>query len=262
MKIFQLQKCLELVMFTYGSQTISNIGIIGFGRFGSFLAKILKNSHQIKVYDKLDKSKTAKKIGVSFKNLEEVCQQQLIILCVPISEIDKVLRKIKNKLKPGVIVMDTCSVKEYPAKLMKKYLLSETEIIASHPMFGPDSGKYGLKGLQIVFWPLRIKKRNYQKILKVFKGLGLTIIQMSPKEHDQESALSLCLTHFVGRVLEKMKIPEPKIKTLGFQRLIEVRDNVKNDTWQLFKDIQTYNRFAKIWRRKFLKQAFKIDKQF
>jgi len=140
--------------------------------------------------------------------------------------------------------------------------LSETEIIASHPMFGPDSGKYGLKGLQIVFWPLRIKRKNYKIVSDIFKNLGLTIIQMNPKEHDKQSALSLCLVHFVGRILEKMKIPQLKIKTLGFEKLMAMQKTVKNDTWQLFKDIQTYNRFAKIWRRKFLKQAFKIDKQF
>jgi len=244
-------------MLTFGSQTISNIGIIGFGRFGSFLAKILKKSYKVKVYDKIDKSKIAKRIGVVFENLEKVCQQELIILCVPISEMDKVLRKIRNKLKPGTIVMDTCSVKEYPAKLMKKYLLSGTEIVASHPMFGPDSGRYGLKGLQIVFWPLKIKRKNYQKVLEIFKKLGLTIIQTNPKEHDKQTAISLCLVHFVGRILEKMEIPQPAIRTLGFLKLMEVCENVKNDTWQLFRDMQTYNRFAKIWRKKFLKQALK-----
>lgn len=238
------------------------VGIIGFGRFGQFLAKIFKKSYKVKVYDKIDKSKIAKRIGVVFKNLEEVCQQELIILCVPISEMAKLLQKVRNKLKPDTIIMDTCSVKEYPVKLMEKYLPSEIEILGSHPMFGPDSAKYGLKGLQIVFWPLRIKRKNYQKIKNIFKNLGLTIVQMSPKEHDRQIALSLCLVHFVGRTLEKMKIPQPTIKTLGFLKLMEVCENVKNDTWQLFRDMQTYNRFAKIWRKKFLKSAQKIDKQF
>ncbi|HOK00686.1 MAG TPA: prephenate dehydrogenase/arogenate dehydrogenase family protein [Candidatus Pacearchaeota archaeon] len=239
------------------------IGIIGFGRFGAFLAKSLKNisNEKILVSDKLDKSKIAKKIGVSFKNLDEVCQQDLIILCVPISEIDNLLKEIKNKVKKEAIIMDTLSVKEYPSKLMKKYLPIDIEIIASHPMFGPDSGKYGLKNLQMVFWPLRIKKKNYKKVLDIFKKLELKIIQMSPKEHDKESALSLCLVHFIGRTMEKMEIPNVKIKTLGYEKLSEVYKNVKNDSLQLFKDMQTYNKYAKFWRKKFLKSAQEIDNQ-
>ncbi len=239
------------------------IGIIGFGRFGQLLAKILKNKHQIKVFDSRKQLKTkAKELGVIFANLDNVCQQELIILAVPISAIKNVLEIIKNKVPTASIVMDVCSVKEYPADLMSKLLPKNTQIIASHPMFGPDSAKYGLKGLQMVFWPVRIKQQNYNRVKKIFSALGLKIIQMTPEKHDRESAFALALVHFIGRGLEQMiKIKPQQITTLGFERLLKVCETVTNDTWQLFKDMQTYNKFAKPLRKKFIKLMEMIDKK-
>lgn len=237
------------------------IGIIGFGRFGQLTAKMLKASHEVKVFDKLDKSKQAKDIGVKLTTLDNVCKQKFIILAVPISQINRVLEQIKNRITKGSIVMDTCSVKEYPVKLMQQILPKDVELIASHPMFGPDSAKYGLKGLQMIFSPLMVKKENFNKIKKIFRSLGLQIIEMTPEEHDKQSAVSLALVHFIGRSLEKMKIEPQSITSMGFERLLKVCETVTNDTWQLFEDMQNYNRFTKPLRKKFIKIAQDIDKK-
>jgi len=239
-----------------------HIGIIGFGRFGQLLAKILKNKHQIKVFDNQEKLKAkAKSLGVIFTDLDEVCQQDLIILAVPISAIKNVLLLIKNKIPASSIIMDVCSVKEYPVNLMTKILSRKTQILATHPMFGPDSAKCGLKDSQMVFCPIRIKKEAYGKIKQLFQRLGLKIIETTPAEHDRQNALSLALVHFIGRGLEKMNIKTQALTTLGFERLLKVCETVTNDTWQLFKDMQTYNRFAKPIRKKFMKAMEAIDKK-
>lgn len=238
------------------------IGIIGFGRFGQLLAKILKSKHQIMVYDKQVKLKNkAKYFGIIFADLNKICQQELIILAVPISAVKNVLQQIKDKTPAKSIVMDVCSVKEYPAKLMLKILSPKTQIVASHPMFGPDSAKYGLKRLRMVFWPIRITKQNYSRVKKVFGTLGLKIIQIAPKEHDRQNALSLALVHFIGRGLEKIQIKPQLLTTLGFERLLKVCETVTNDTWQLFQDMQTYNQFAKPLRKRFIKATEMIDKK-
>lgn len=237
------------------------IGILGFGRFGQFLAKILKKKNKIYVYDIIKKrSKMAEKLGVSFLNLEEILKKKLIILAIPISEMENVLKKIKDKVGKGQIIMDVLSVKEYPVSLMKRYLPQQVEILASHPLFGPDSAKEGLEGLQIVFYPLRIKEKNLKKIKKMFRGLKLKIIEATPQEHDRQTALSLCLVHFIGRALEEMKLPSLKMTTLGYQKLISVFKMAKNDSLKLFQDIQKYNRFAKIYRQRFLKALLKLNK--
>lgn len=237
------------------------IGIIGFGRFGKLLSTILKRSHKVSVFDIKNKAKEAEGLGVKWATLGEVCSQDLVIFCVPISEMEKALKRTKTKIKKGAIVMDTCSVKAYPAKLMRRYLPRNVETVASHPMFGPDSAKYGLNGLHIVLYPLRIKKQSFDAVKDVFKVLGLKIIEMTPEEHDKQSAWSLCLVHFLGRGLEKIKINPQKITTLGFERLLKVQETVTNDTWQLFRDMQKYNKFAKLLREKILAALTEINKK-
>lgn len=237
------------------------IGIIGFGRFGQFLAQILKRNHKVKVYDKRRLYKRAKKIGVPFVDLNEISKQELIILSVPISQLENVLLELKEIIKDKkTIVMDTCSVKEYPASLLKKHLSKKAQIIACHPMFGPDSGKYGLSGLQIVFWPLKIKEKDYKKVKKIFSSLSLEILEISPKSHDRQTAISLCLVHFIGRILQEMKIKAPKIQTLGFKYLTKMKEMVENDSFQLFLDMQKYNKYASFLRKKFLNSGKKIEK--
>ncbi|PIS38785.1 MAG: prephenate dehydrogenase/arogenate dehydrogenase family protein [Candidatus Nealsonbacteria bacterium CG08_land_8_20_14_0_20_43_11] len=238
------------------------VGIIGFGRFGQLLAQMLKKEHRVIVFDNnLVLKNKAKNLGVAFNNLETVCRQDLVILAAPISQIEKLLLQIKNKLLNNVIVMDTCSVKEYPAVLMQKILPQKIQILATHPMFGPDSAKHGLMGLKMVFCPLRVSAKNYQLVKRTFQKLGLKIIQTTPEEHDRQNALSLALVHFVGRGLEKMKIKPQTLTTLGFERLLKVCETVTNDTWQLFEDMQNYNRFAKPLRKKFIRAMATIDKK-
>jgi len=237
------------------------IGIIGFGRFGQLLVRILPKEHNIKVTDNQDKSKIAEKIGVNFCNLDEACKQELIILSVPISEVENVLLKIKDKIKKGHIVMDICSVKEYPAKLMLKYFSKDVEIISCHPMFGPDGAKNGLEGLQIVFYNLRAKKQNFEKVKKIFKNLKLKVIEMSPAEHDRQNAMSLALVYFIGRAFADMNIPKLNITTMTFEKLREIGRVVSNDSEQLFSDMQNRNRFTKDMRKQFINKAIEIDKK-
>jgi len=236
-----------------------DIGIIGFGRFGQFLAGILKNSQQVRVYDKSDRTSEAANIRVDCVDLDVVCQQNLLILAVPISEIESVLEQIKTKGKKNIIVMDIGSVKEYPAELMLRILPKDIEIIAAHPMFGPDSAKNGLAGSQMVFWPLRIGEENFRSVKKIFENLDLKIIEATPEEHDRQTALSLCLVYFIGHGLEEMGIRPQEIATLNFGQLLKIRETVANDSQQLFHDMQTHNRFAMPARKELLEALRKID---
>ena len=152
------------------------LAIIGFGQFGRFIAKILKPHFKITVSSKSDYSILAKKMGVKFAALQETVQNaDIIVLAIPISACEKIVKKISPYLKKNALVIDTCSVKTMPNDAMKKHLPKNTEIIASHPLFGPQSGKNGIKGLKIVVWPTKIKKGNYKKVKNFLKNLDLKL---------------------------------------------------------------------------------------
>ena len=73
-------------------------------------------------------------------------------------------RPIAPLLSPDALVIDVCSVKEYPVRLMKELLPERVSILATHPMFGPDSAAHALQGRKIVLCAERIADFAYQKI--------------------------------------------------------------------------------------------------
>lgn len=237
---------------------MKKLSIIGLGRFGKLLAKILKDDFKVLVIDKINKEKEAQRVGVNFVSLKEAASQKIIILAVPISELENALLKIKPFLKKGTLILDTCSVKEYPLTLMKKILPKGIEFIGSHPLFGPDSF-HEEKSRKIVLCPERTTK--LEKVKKYLESKGLEVIITTPKNHDKEVAKTLAFTHFIGKVLLKMGIKERKVDTLGYKRLLKILETVKNDSQQLFYDMHHYNKYTKKIRKKFLTSLIKVEKK-
>ena len=140
-------------------------------------------------------------------------------------------------------IVDVCSVKLYPVKVMEKLLPKDVGIIATHPMFGPDS--YGpFRELKIVTYPVRDIYKKYNILQRLFKNQSISVVEMSPDEHDKEAAMSQGITHFIGRVLSESGVVSTKINTLGFNELLGVINQTCNDSWALFKDLQNYNPYT------------------
>lgn len=225
----------------------TTIAVIGFGRFGKLLLKILLKYSRAKII--LIENK---KISISHKNIlvgsiNEVKNADVIIPCVPISSFESVIKQISPLIKKGAIIMDVCSVKMFPVDVMKAYLPNSAQIIASHPMFGPDSYRIKklLDGLKLVIWNISAKEDNYQQVKKFFSDLGLKIIELSPKDHDKFSALSLGYSYLIGKINQRMGILKTPIDTYDFQLLLDHASIIKSDTEQLFFDIQTKNTYTK-----------------
>ena len=136
------------------------------------------------------------------------------------------------------------SVKTYPASIMEKLLSPEVSYLATHPMFGPDSGKSSVEGLPMVFCSGRCPESVQHKWIKVFRDFGLNVIEMTPAEHDKEAAFTQGITHFIGRVLGEFELSASKIGTVGYKSLLEIIEQTCNDPMQLFHDLQRYNPFT------------------
>ena len=78
------------------------------------------------------------------------------------------------------------------------------------------------------------------------------VIKTTAREHDEKIAISLSLTHFIGRSLSAFGARELDIDTEGYKRLMHILGVVSHDTWQLFEDMHTYNPFAKQTRQAFI----------
>lgn len=223
------------------------VGIIGFGRFGQFWAEILSPHFDLLVYDR---NPGRNNPPWPWADLPTLCAKaETIFLCVPINQFEPTLAALSGLLRPGQLLFDVCSVKVYPAGLMQQYLHGRNiELIASHPMFGPDSAAGGLADLPLVMWPLGPKSDRYQAWQTYFQQRGLRVIEMAPDEHDRLTANSQGITHYIGRVLEQMTVTATPIDTKGFQVLRGVVSQTCNDSWELFHDLQHYNPYTQAMR--------------
>jgi prephenate dehydrogenase/prephenate dehydratase len=239
---------------------VDTVGVIGYGRFGRFWAGLLSRSHRVLVNDRQDLVGVAAGQGVQFvPDVVSLCAQvRVIFLCVPISQLEPVAIALGKFLRPGTLVLDTCSVKTYAAQVLQTHLggLPDVELIATHPMFGPDSGAQGLAGLTMVMWPLRASDATYHEWHAYFAERGLNVVEMPPDQHDRLAANSQGVTHYMGRVLGEMDLRPTPIDTQGFKILLSVIEQTCNDTWQLFHDLQAYNPYTADMRLQF-EEAFK-----
>jgi prephenate dehydrogenase len=221
------------------------IGIYGLGRFGSFWATTLSKITQVQAYSR----SSSVPAGVKSVSEDELCQSDILFLCNSISSVDEVCKRISGKLKKGMIVADTCSVKVFPMNSMLRNLPEDVHILGTHPMFGPDSGRHGVSGLPVAVCPGRIGDTELKSVLSLFSQLGLRIEQLSADEHDHEAAYSQGITHFIGRTLDSLKLHPSRISTTGYEDLLDIIQQTCNDQWQLFVDLQKYNPYTELMRK-------------
>lgn len=225
--------------------------VIGLGRFGLFWGKMLTAEYTVlgtsrRLIENLP-------FGVYQVELEEALQADIVFLTVSISALSSVLGEIAPRLNPGTTVIDTCSVKVFPAREMERILPDEVDIIACHPMFGPDSAGERSDRLPVITWPVRDNYDRYNAITALFDRLNMRVVEMAPDDHDREAAFSQGVTHFVGRILREMELRPSSIATLGYTRLLQVMEQTCNDPLQLFRDLQRYNPYTRDMRRHFAK---------
>jgi prephenate dehydrogenase len=214
------------------------IAIYGMGRFGSFWATLLAADFEVSGYSRSGKNFPE---GLGRIEEEQLSEFDVVFLCCAISAVEDVLKRIAPLLKADAVVIDTCSVKVEPVRLMLRYLPDSVGIIATHPMFGPDSGRNGVAGLPIVFHTVRDINGCGDFWKDVFRNMKLILHFMTPDEHDEEAAFTQGITHFIGRVLKKLELKDSPIATLGYVKLQEIVEQTCNDPLQLFLDLQRHN---------------------
>ncbi|MBI4141411.1 prephenate dehydrogenase [Candidatus Woesearchaeota archaeon] len=234
---------------------MKELAIIGFGRFGRLAAKHLKKHFNVFVADKINKKPEADVLGVKFVDLKTAAQKPILILSVPVQQLEETLKEISKNIRSGTLVLDVCSVKVLPIQLMKSILPQNVDIIATHPLFGPQSAVNGIAGHKIVICP--VKTTMLEQVTKFLQSLGLKTIIATPEEHDKVMARTQALSHFIGKALSDINKQEFSVPT--FQKLVELKKMVANDSDELFSTIQTLNPFAAQARKQFLTSLKKIE---
>jgi prephenate dehydrogenase len=235
------------------------IGIIGFGRFGRLMARYLAVDFTVRAHDPSVGEADIRAAGAAAVPLEAAAAAEAVILAVPISAMEGVLARVAPRLNPGSLLLDVCSVKEMPLAWMQKAVPASVELIGTHPMFGPDSAADSLQGRKIVLCPVRVAAARLSRVRDYLVSKGLQVIETTPDDHDRQIAVSLALTHLIGRSLGLMQARPQEIDTEGYRRLLRILEVVEHDTWQLFEDMNRFNPHAAEVRQRFMQALGEIE---
>ena len=264
-----------------------SIGLIGFGRFGQFIARTFQKYGRVVVTSRSDYTEIANGMGVTYVPLddpERFLAEDLDVIVVATSilsfesTIAGVVPAIRSfldsksqvELKPrGPLIVDVLSVKEHSRQVMLDLLPPECDILCTHPMFGPDSGKNGWNGLNFVYEKTRIDgvvteptdtadeigghsihedneshvegMDRIERFLSIWEEEGCRMIAMSCKEHDSHAANSQFITHLMGRILGEQGLSVTPIDTKGFESVLQLISTTTADSFDLFYGLYKFN---------------------
>ncbi|MCX7612280.1 MAG: prephenate dehydrogenase/arogenate dehydrogenase family protein [Ignavibacterium sp.] len=235
--------------------------IIGFGRFGRLFFEYFRDDFSFSLYDKNFSTRELQRLS-KLKEIRphSLNESEIIFLTVPISSIESVAKMLQSNVSVKSLIVEMCSVKEYPLKILKHYL-PKNFIVGLHFLFGPDSVENSLEGHQAILVSDKFRSEKLNYLLNSLQQKKIKLFKMNATEHDKLMAFTLCLTQFLGRALDKMKLPTEGIGTKGYFDLLKIVERTKRDTLQLFIDINSYNKFSKKMRSNLINQMKNLDER-
>ncbi|MDX2143298.1 MAG: prephenate dehydrogenase/arogenate dehydrogenase family protein [Rhodospirillaceae bacterium] len=216
------------------------------------MAHHLKAWFPISTYDPAFVGQLSEHIGSAvMADVSAVASCDIVVLAPPVDQLRGAIRAIRKHLRPGAIVLDVCSVKVEPARIMLSELPDRVEIIGAHPLFGPQSARDGIRGLKIALCPIRAMS-TYRIAAFLRAALGLKVFLTTPEAHDQEMATVQGLTHLIAKLLIQMEPLPTRMTTVSYDLLLRSLSMVRHDKRALFHAIELSNPFVKGVRDRFL----------
>ena len=189
------------------------VSVIGCGLIGSSILRCLKKNKTVKKLVAYDDDKTVCEI-IKKENLcdeitssptEAVKNSDLVLISTPLSSFESVMDLIKNNLKNGSILTDTCSVKKGVNQIVKKINLKNSVWIPAHPVAGTENSgpNAGSADLFQDRWTILTPDENIQesavkKISLFWESMGSKVKVMSVDDHDKILSLTSHLPHVIA----------------------------------------------------------------
>jgi prephenate dehydrogenase len=173
---------------------------------------------------------------------EAVKAADRIMICVSISSFEEVVKKIGPTVRDRQAVMDICSIKEYPVRVMHENI-KHGLVLGTHPVFGPGSS--GVKHKAYVLTPTNAAEEKYAESFKKWlEKEEAHVFIMTPRKHDQIMSIVLGLPHFLGLVacetlLEQKDFLETKqVAGTTYRLLFTLAEATALETPDLYANLQ------------------------
>lgn len=238
-------------------EIIQSVSIIGLGSFGSFVASAIPKDRGLEIMGH-DVREVDIDPSLKIVDLGKAALADIIVLAVPLENYEKVLKPLSGLIARNSLLIDVCSVKREPGRIIKEHLPDHPNILLTHPLFGPRSAADGLAGhkLAVTF----SKGEKAELVLKECETLGIEVQRMGATRHDKIMANVHALTFFVARSLEKMGIDEDiDLFTPSYQMLLGLSGFSKGNSPELFRTVQQGNPYAKDARKKLMDTFHEVE---
>jgi len=191
--------------------------VVGPGLLGASIAMGLKKKHMVKELwvwlrseAKKDHCASSAWCDHATNNLQEaVVGSDLVILCTPVETITEQINQVSKWVNPRCIVTDIGSLKNtICSAAVEAFKDKESSFIGSHPMTGSE--KSGLEYASseilenkncIVTPSSEDDPESFDKMKRMWEGLGMRVTKMSPTKHDQIVGCISHLPHVVASCL-------------------------------------------------------------
>jgi len=233
------------------------LGLIGAGAFGAFCLPALARHFNVAVCDpRPDIGSLADVNGVRSVDLSEAAGRDIVLLCVPWRALEAVAAGIAPHLRPGALVVETCSIKVKPLEVLRAALPGHVRIVGTHPLFGPQSGRNGIAGLNIAVCETPGQSRAADRVARFLeRRLALAVHRTSADEHDRQMAYVQGLTHTIAGAIAALDVPALDLTTNTWDHLMRMVETVRHDSDDLCRTIAVDNPHAGAVRARFLATA-------
>jgi prephenate dehydrogenase len=187
------------------------VGIIGNGSFGRFAGGKLKPYCAVTIVGRQSTKKA----------FARAAQSDYVILAVPFGAYTEVLSKLRPLLPTTSVLVDVCSVKTLPLAAIKQAFPTQP-LLATHPLFGPQSAAKSLDGHTIIICPQPGNAKLERQAKARLETAGLKVVSISAAKHDRLMADLHALTFFVARVLALYGVGMRDIMTPSYRQLVEL----------------------------------------
>lgn len=219
------------------------LGIVGYGAFTKLMIRYLHQDFEILVLSRDPKTQSLDGT-FAFGSARSVLGLPTVVISIPAQYYSGFITENYKHFNPDGLVMDVASVKVKPVQAMLELLPKTIQVLGTHPMFGPFSAQDSLHGLKVALCPARIDKPAFDNVKSYLESKKLQLFECTPEEHDHTMAYVQGLSHYIGRIMQLMSIPETQLSTVAYDHLLSMRDVQGGDSWELFYSIVHENPYT------------------
>jgi prephenate dehydrogenase len=220
--------------------------IIGAGKMGRWFTKFFLEEGDSVIVSSRSKEKLLKirdEFGVeTADNVGAVKKVDRVLICVPIENFEDVAKEIHSHVRSDQVVMDICSIKEAPVKIMHKYIKNGITL-GTHPVFGP--GAKSIENQNFILTPINDKEKRFAGEFKGWlEQRHANVFVMSPRKHDELMSVVLGLPHFLGLVVCDTLLNYPnfletrKVAGASYKMLLTLAEAVASEETEFYTSLQ------------------------